>query len=76
MYSPRGNESSKVAIFIRYFDLKKSGRDCPQPDSHTARGVHPTVLPSWFHIVTVIAARCAAGSTEPGRQRKGSASLT
>ena len=28
----------------------------PEADSHAARGVHPAMLPSWFYIVTVIAA--------------------
>jgi hypothetical protein len=27
---------------------KKSGPECSGPDSLTARGVHPTVLPSWI----------------------------
>jgi hypothetical protein len=32
--------------FHLMFRSKKSGRDCSQPDSYTARGVHPTALPS------------------------------
>jgi hypothetical protein len=28
----------------------------PEADTYTARGVHPTALPSWFHIVRKIGA--------------------
>jgi hypothetical protein len=53
MQLPRGPGSSIVAVMCT---SQKNQPRFPEADSHTGRGVHPAMLPSWFYIVTVIAA--------------------
>jgi hypothetical protein len=55
MPSKSGRSLVNIAHFVRSDQKNQAPRQIPRPDSHTARGVHPTVLPSWFHIVTTIA---------------------
>jgi hypothetical protein len=54
---------------------KKSGRDRSQPDSQTARGVHPTALPSWLYIVTAIGPVKPPQGHQSGTSTQASASL-
>jgi hypothetical protein len=39
---------------VAYLTFKKIRPRFPEAPSYTARGVHPAVLPSWFHIVMAI----------------------
>jgi hypothetical protein len=47
---------SSIGMIAVVRNSQKNQPRFPEAGSHTARGVHPTVLPSWFHIVTAAAA--------------------